>query len=190
MPAAFAAAASSSTIAPASVASRRLMIDANPIFLIPATASGFVAPPHATVVSSRAKLVTPGTFSLVTCWASTDSAPMTTTPATATSTDGRNFMSASIDVLIILYDAAVRRCSFPLTRRRRALTFGDNFGRLRTRPWIAPSAGGRMRSIVVAAAILLLVGSRAEGQGGATSAISGVVTDAAAAVVPGATVVV
>src|SRR5688572_27530462 len=47
-----------------------------------------------------------------------------------------------------------------------------------------------MRSIVLAAAVLLLVGSRAEGQGGATSAISGVVTDAAAAVVPGASIVV
>ena len=42
------------------------MIDAYPIFLIPATAAGVVAPAHAIVVSTRAKLVTPGTVSLVT----------------------------------------------------------------------------------------------------------------------------
>src|SRR5262249_15828846 len=33
-----------------------------------------VAPAHATVVSRRAKLVTPGTFSLVTCWANAGAA--------------------------------------------------------------------------------------------------------------------
>jgi hypothetical protein len=38
------------------------MIDAKPIFLSSGTASGLVAPPHATVVSSRAKFVTPGRF--------------------------------------------------------------------------------------------------------------------------------
>ena len=68
MPAAFAAAASASTLAPASVGSRRLMIDLNPSFLISGTPSGFVAPPQATVVSRRAKFVTPGTSDFVT-WA-------------------------------------------------------------------------------------------------------------------------
>src|SRR5581483_10479799 len=47
------------------------MIELNPIFLISGTASGVVAPPHATVVSRRAKLVTPGTGDLVTCAAAT-----------------------------------------------------------------------------------------------------------------------
>src|SRR4051812_46052700 len=69
MPAAFAAAASPSTFAPASDGRRRLMIDAKPIFLISGTASGVVAPPHATVVSSLAKFCTPGTVCLVTCCA-------------------------------------------------------------------------------------------------------------------------
>src|SRR5215470_15234909 len=69
MPAAFAAAASASMLAPSSVGWRRLMIDLNPNFLISGTASGVVAPAHATVVSSRAKLVTPGTVALVTCCA-------------------------------------------------------------------------------------------------------------------------
>src|ERR1700694_1367667 len=69
MPAAFAAAASASTFAPGSLASRKLMIDAKPIFLISGTASGLMAPEHATVVSMRARLVTPGIVSLVTCWA-------------------------------------------------------------------------------------------------------------------------
>jgi hypothetical protein len=45
----------------------RLMIEAKPSFLISGTASTFVAPAHATVVSRRVKLVTPGTVSLVTC---------------------------------------------------------------------------------------------------------------------------
>src|SRR5262249_33436931 len=56
--------------APCSVGTRRLMIEANPIFFNSGTASAVVAPPQATVVSRRAKLVTPGTVSLVTCWAS------------------------------------------------------------------------------------------------------------------------
>src|SRR5262249_26044600 len=67
MPAAFAAAASASMLAPASVGSRRLMIDANPNFLSSGTASGVVAPPQATVVSSLAKLLAPGTVGRVTC---------------------------------------------------------------------------------------------------------------------------
>ena len=45
------------------------MIDAKPIFLISGTASGVVAPPQATVVSSLAKFCTPGTVCLVTCCA-------------------------------------------------------------------------------------------------------------------------
>src|SRR5580765_6338146 len=45
------------------------MIDANPSFLISGTAATLVAPAHATVVSRRVKLVTPGTVSLVTCCA-------------------------------------------------------------------------------------------------------------------------
>jgi hypothetical protein len=36
--------------APCSLASRKLMIDANPIFLMPATDVGVTAPAHATVV--------------------------------------------------------------------------------------------------------------------------------------------
>src|SRR5438270_11659837 len=69
MPASFAAAASPSMFAPFSVGCRTLMIDANPIFLISGTAAAVVAPPHATVVSSRAKFVTPGTDCFVTCCA-------------------------------------------------------------------------------------------------------------------------
>src|ERR1700674_5816058 len=69
MPAAFAAAASPSISAPGSLACRRLMTDAYPIFFNPATAAGVVAPAHAIVVSRRAKFVTPGTVSLVTPWA-------------------------------------------------------------------------------------------------------------------------
>src|SRR4029434_1002118 len=68
MPAALAAAASASTLAPASVGSRKLMIDLNPSFLISGTPSGLVAPPQATVVSKRAKFVTPGTSDFV-IWA-------------------------------------------------------------------------------------------------------------------------
>src|ERR1700730_9438372 len=69
IPAAWAAAASASMLAPASVGRRRLMIDAKPSFLISGTPSGFVAPPQATVVSSRAKFATPGTSDFVTCCA-------------------------------------------------------------------------------------------------------------------------
>ncbi len=45
------------------------MIDAKPIFFSSGTASGVVAPPQATVVSSLAKFWTPGTVCLVTCCA-------------------------------------------------------------------------------------------------------------------------
>ena len=69
MPAALASAASCSISAPGSLACRRLMIDAYPIFFNPATAAGVVAPAHAIVVSRREKFVTPGTVSLVMPWA-------------------------------------------------------------------------------------------------------------------------
>src|SRR6266699_5414436 len=69
MSAALAAAASPSMSAPFSVGWRRLMIDANPSFLISGTASGFVAPPQATVVSSWTTLMAPGTVGLVICCA-------------------------------------------------------------------------------------------------------------------------
>jgi len=81
IPAALAAAASPSMLASGSEASRRLMIEANPSFLISGTASIFVAPAQATVVSRRAKLVTPGTVSFVTCCAET------MTPADAADTN-------------------------------------------------------------------------------------------------------
>src|ERR1700732_1370810 len=74
MPAALAAAASASTSAPGSVGRGRVVVDANPIFLISGTASALVAPAQATVVSTRAKFVTPGTVSLVTFWAPTGAA--------------------------------------------------------------------------------------------------------------------
>ena len=45
------------------------MIELKPIFLISGTASGVVAPPQATVVSSLAKLLAPGTVGFVTCCA-------------------------------------------------------------------------------------------------------------------------
>jgi hypothetical protein len=48
------------------------MIDAKPIFFSSGTASAFVAPPQATVVSSREKLVTPATAGYVTCCANAD----------------------------------------------------------------------------------------------------------------------
>src|SRR5712671_515004 len=86
MLAAFAAAASPSISAPGSLACRRLMIDAYPIFLIPATAAGVVAPAHAIVVSTRAKLVTPGTVSLVTLCAFS----VTTSVARAQASTRRN----------------------------------------------------------------------------------------------------
>src|SRR5215470_4253748 len=65
----FAAAASVSMSAPGSLGARRLMIDAKPSFLISGTASALVAPPHATVVSRRVKLIAPGTSCFVTCCA-------------------------------------------------------------------------------------------------------------------------
>ena len=51
------------------------MIDLKPIFFSSGTASGVVAPPQATVVSSWAKLVTPGTVCLVTCCAAPAATP-------------------------------------------------------------------------------------------------------------------
>src|SRR6266849_4632584 len=64
MSAAFAAAVSASRFASGSLACRRLMIDAKPIFLISGIAWALVAPAQATVVSRRLKLVTPSTVSL------------------------------------------------------------------------------------------------------------------------------
>src|SRR6185369_12038845 len=43
------------------------MMEAKPIFLISATAEGVTLPAQATVVSTRARFVMPGTVSLVTC---------------------------------------------------------------------------------------------------------------------------
>src|SRR5258705_2157513 len=90
MPAACAAAASASTLAPGSDGRRRLMIDANPSFLISGTPSGFVAPPQATVVSSRAKFATPGTSDFVTCCAAAG-------PANANARSIRNDKRLAID---------------------------------------------------------------------------------------------
>src|SRR5689334_3018151 len=53
--------------APGSLARRRLMIDAYPIFLISWIATGVMAPAHATVDSILAKFRTPGTSCLTTC---------------------------------------------------------------------------------------------------------------------------
>src|SRR3982751_254242 len=53
--------------APCSVARRRLMIDAYPIFLISWIAAGVMAPAHATVDSTLAKFRMPGTSCLTTC---------------------------------------------------------------------------------------------------------------------------
>src|SRR5579872_6244645 len=80
MPAALAAAASASISAPGSVGSLKLMMDANPIFLIPATEPGVIAPTQATVVSTREKFVIPGTVDFLT-WdcASTAETPSVTT---------------------------------------------------------------------------------------------------------------
>src|SRR5258708_149297 len=69
MSADFAAAASPSRSAPCSLACRRLMIEAKPIFFSSGTAVALIAPAHATVVSSRLKFVTPSSVSLVTCCA-------------------------------------------------------------------------------------------------------------------------
>src|SRR5947207_13598359 len=83
MPAALAEAAVSSIAAPGSLGTRTLMMDAKPIFLISGTAVAFVAPAQATVVSSFAKLVTPATFSLVTCCAPAGADPRSTARTTS-----------------------------------------------------------------------------------------------------------
>src|SRR5690349_6963617 len=102
MPASFAAAASASMFAPFSVGWRRLMIDLKPSFLISGTASGVVAPPHATVVSRRAKLVTPGTGDFVTCCADAEPALRNATAAKQTGMDRRMAMGCSLPKLTIL----------------------------------------------------------------------------------------
>ena len=66
MPTSFAAAASFSISAPGSDGRRRLMIEAKPIFFSPGIASALIAPAQATVVSTCAKLATPGTVGVVT----------------------------------------------------------------------------------------------------------------------------
>src|SRR4051812_7712471 len=66
MPAAFAAAASSSICAPASVGRRKLITELYPIFFTSTRAAGVVAPAHATVVSTFEKFVMPGTVCFVT----------------------------------------------------------------------------------------------------------------------------
>src|SRR6188474_863585 len=53
--------------APCSVARRRLMIEAYPMFLISGIALGVMAPAHATVDSTLAKFRMPGTSCLTTC---------------------------------------------------------------------------------------------------------------------------
>src|SRR5438105_8378721 len=53
--------------APCSLARRRLMIDAYPIFLTSSIAAGVMAPAHATVDSTLAKFRMPGTSCLTTC---------------------------------------------------------------------------------------------------------------------------
>src|SRR5436190_6363137 len=69
MPAAFTACPSSSTSAPCSLASRRLITDLKPMLAISLIASGFVAPPQAMVVSACAKVEMPGMSFFVTCCA-------------------------------------------------------------------------------------------------------------------------
>src|SRR5439155_21942511 len=96
MPASFAAAASSSMLAPCSVGTRRLMIDANPIFFSSGTAAAVVAPPHATVVSRRAKFVTPGIVSFVTCCA----AAVAATSASAIERHARMGMAPSRRIML------------------------------------------------------------------------------------------
>src|SRR5688572_27546434 len=78
---------------------------------------------------------------------------------------------------------------------RSALTCREHVRRLSTcRPWLRPAlAGGgfmKVLSVVVLASSLVLVSPAAFAQGGATSSITGVVTDAGGGVLPGATVVV
>src|SRR5262245_48383175 len=94
MPAAFAAAASASTFAPGSLASRRLMMDLYPISFIVGTASGDVAPAHATVVSSRAKFVTPGTDGLVICCAQAKDGVMSAHASAADANDRLRVMES------------------------------------------------------------------------------------------------
>src|SRR4029453_13298795 len=67
MPAAFAAAVFPSMSAPCSVARRRLMIDAEPIFLISWIALGEMAPAPAPVVLTLGKFRMPGPSCLTTC---------------------------------------------------------------------------------------------------------------------------
>src|SRR5204863_6432335 len=83
MPAAFAAAMLPSMSAPCSVARRRLMIDAYPIFLISGIAPGVMAPAHATVDSTLAKFRMPGTSCLTTCALAGVAASQTAMPSTA-----------------------------------------------------------------------------------------------------------
>src|SRR5438094_4571871 len=84
IPACFAAAASPSMLAVRSVGSCRSKIDLKPRCFSSATASGLMAPPQATVVSTRAKFVMPGTSSLVT-WAPAGAAAVR--PAAKTAAD-------------------------------------------------------------------------------------------------------
>src|SRR5262245_35372879 len=73
------------------------MIDANPIFFSSGTASGLVAPPPATVVSRRAKFVTPGTVCLVTCCALARPAPASVKPRTSTNGTREDIGSAPLE---------------------------------------------------------------------------------------------
>ena len=66
------------------------MIETNPIFLISGIAtSALIAPAHAIVVWSRARLVMPGTVSFVTCWAVARPPNETVSNPAATSTRKR-----------------------------------------------------------------------------------------------------
>src|SRR5262249_60642442 len=65
IPAAFAAAVSASISAPCSVGCRRLMMDANPIFLISVTADGGTGPAHDNGDSTPGNVVVPATDSFV-----------------------------------------------------------------------------------------------------------------------------
>src|SRR6476619_4111353 len=114
MPAAFAAAASASTFAPGSLASRRLMMDLYPISFIVGTASGDVAPAQATVVSRRAKFVTPGTDGFVICCAQTEDEIMSV-QASAADANGR---------------LVVMECSSPTTGHLKSHTAQSHAGRV------------------------------------------------------------
>src|SRR5439155_17053814 len=104
MPAAFAAAVDSSMFAPFSLARRRLMIDANPIFFSSGIAFDVVAPAHAVVVSSGLKLVTPSTVFSVTC--ANDAAAIDSVPR-AVMTDSEHFIKLQPPGRIMLRNAAV-----------------------------------------------------------------------------------